>query len=353
MATVVHCGRHGSGDPIVGASHLSEHEAVEQTGGRRRNRREAGKVTKAAPGAAADTAGELAVVAGIRVSHPDRLIYPDLGVSKLDLARYYDAIERWIVPHVRGRPLTLVHCPAGISAPCRYLKHAKAWGPSALRRVRIQEKTKVGEYLVADSISGVVALTQMGVVEIHTWNSTTDDVERPNRIVWDLDPGPDVLWKQTVAAARLLRDVLKTLGLAAWVKTTGGQGLHVVAPIEPQRDWSECLEYSRRVGEALARTNPAMYTTAFAKQGRERKILIDYLRNNRTNTSVCGYSPRARAGAHVSVPLDWNELGTRPDRWTLLTVPRRLRSLRTDPWTEYWTASQHISTESIAALKAL
>jgi bifunctional non-homologous end joining protein LigD len=262
-------------------------------------------------------------------------------------------MERWIVPHVRGRPLTLVHCPAGISAPCRYLKHAKAWGPSALRRVRIQEKTKVGEYLVADSVSGVVALAQMGVVEIHTWNSTADDVERPNRIVWDLDPGPDVLWKQTVAAARLLRDVLKTLGLAAWVKTTGGQGLHVVAPIEPQRDWSECLAYSRDVGEALARTNPAVYTTAFAKQGRERKILIDYLRNNRTNTSVCAYSPRARSGAPVSVPLDWNELGTRPDRWTLLTVPRRLRSLRTDPWAGYWTASQDISTESIAALRGL
>ena len=132
-------------------------------------------------------------VVGVRISHPDRVIYPDLGISKIQLARYYERIADWIVPHVAGRPLTLVHCPAGIAAPCNFLKHAKAWGPSALRRVQIQEKTKVGEYLVADSIEAVVSLAQMGIVEIHTWNSTADDIERPNRIVWDLDPGPDGL----------------------------------------------------------------------------------------------------------------------------------------------------------------
>src|SRR3954469_2626607 len=172
-------------------------------------------------------------VAGIPISHPDRLIYPELGISKIQLARYYERIARWIVPHVAARPLTLVHCPAGIAAPCNFLKHAKAWGPSALRRVHIQEKTKLGEYLVADSIEAVVSLAQMGIVEIHTWNSTAEDVDRPNRLVWDLDPGPDIAWKQTVTAARLLRAVLQTLGLAAWIKTTGGRGLHVVVPITP------------------------------------------------------------------------------------------------------------------------
>ena len=135
-----------------------------------------------------------------------------------------------------GRPLTLVHCPAGIAAPCLFLKHAKAWGPSALRRVQIQEKTKVGEYLVADTIEAVVSLAQMGIVEIHTWNSTADAVERPNRLVWDLDPGLGVSWKQVAKAAGLVRDVLKTLGLASWVKTTGGRGLHVVAPLKPKAD---------------------------------------------------------------------------------------------------------------------
>jgi bifunctional non-homologous end joining protein LigD len=289
-------------------------------------------------------------VLGVRISHPDRLIYPALGITKIELARYYERIGDWIVPHASGRPLTLVHCPAGIAAPCHYLKHAKAWGPSALRRVRIQEKTKVGEYLVADSIDALVSLAQMGIVEIHTWNSTTDAIERPNRLVWDLDPGPAVSWRQVVKAAKLVRDVLKVLGLASWVKTTGGRGLHVVVPLKRRRTVSECLEFSRAVGEAIARTDPRSYTTKFARVGRERQILIDYLRNNRTNTSVCAFSPRARSAATVSVPLDWDDLGDPPDRWTLLTVPRRLDRLRADPWKQYWRSPQEISAASLAAV---
>lgn len=290
------------------------------------------------------------VVAGVRISHPDRWIYPDLEISKIQLARYYERIAEWIVPHVAARPLTLVHCPAGIAAPCNFLKHAKAWGPSALRRVRIQEKTKVGEYLVADSIEAVVSLAQMGIVEIHTWNCTADDIDRPNRLVWDLDPGPQVSWKNVVKAARLVRDVLNTLDLRSWVKTTGGRGLHVVVPLKRTRTVAECLDFSRAVSEAIAKTEPRSYTTAFAKAGRERQILIDYLRNNRTNTSVCAFSPRARPGATVSTPLDWNELDETPDRWTLLTVPPRLKRLRADPWKDYWHSGQVIRADSFAAV---
>ena len=289
-------------------------------------------------------------VAGVRISHPDRLIYPDLAISKMQLARYYERIADWIVPHVAGRPLTLVHCAAGIAAPCTFLKHAKAWGPSALRRVRIQEKTKLGEYLVADSIEAVVSLAQMGIVEIHTWNSTADDIERPNRLVWDLDPGPHVSWKQVVRGAEFVRDVLQTLGVTSWVKTTGGRGLHVVVPLKRKRPVSECLTFSRAVSEAIAKTDPRSYTTAFAKAGRERQILIDYLRNNRTNTSVCAFSPRVRADATVSMPLGWDDLDGPPDRWTLLTVPKRLERLRADPWKDYWRSAQTISAASFAAV---
>ena len=292
-------------------------------------------------------------VAGVRISHPERLIYPDLGIPKIQLARYYDKIADWIVPHVSGRPLTLVHCPAGLAAPCLYLKHAKAWGPSALRRVKIQEKTKVGEYLVADSIEAVVSLAQMGIVEIHTWNSTIEDIERPNRIVWDLDPGPSVTWQQVGKAAGLVRDVLKTLGLKSWVKTTGGRGLHVVVPIQPARDVAECLAFSRSVSEAIVRTDPQRYTIAFAKLGRERKILIDYLRNNRTNTSISAFSPRARPGAKVSIPIDWADLSTPPEKWTLRTVPKRLERLRVDPWAGYATTAQAISKASFEAIQHL
>jgi bifunctional non-homologous end joining protein LigD len=289
-------------------------------------------------------------VAGVRISHPDRLIYPDLEISKIQLARYYERIAGWIVPHVAGRPLTLVHCPAGIAAPCNFLKHAKAWGPNALRRVRIQEKTKVGEYLVADSIEAVVSLAQMGIVEIHTWNATADDIDHPNRLVWDLDPGPQITWRQVVKAAELVRDVLKTLGLRSWVKTTGGRGLHVVVPLKRKRTVAECLDFSRAVSEAIAKTDPRSYTTAFPKAGRERQILIDYLRNNRTNTSICAFSPRARSGATVSMPLDWNDLDDPPDRWTLLTVPRRLQRLPADPWKDYWNSAQPIPAASFAAV---
>jgi bifunctional non-homologous end joining protein LigD len=292
-------------------------------------------------------------VAGIAITHPDRIVFPDLDLSKVELARYYDAIATWVVPHVKGRPLTLVHCPAGTAGECRYLKHAKAWGPSALRRVRIQEKTKVGEYLVADSIAAVVALVQMGIVEIHTWNSRDDDVDRPDRIVWDLDPGPAVDWRDTVAAARRLRELLTTLDLACWVKTTGGRGLHVVVPIKRSLDWSECLTFSRSVADTMVRANPRLYTTTFAKSGRERKILLDYLRNNRTNTSVCAYSPRARAGAPVSMPIDWNDLRQPPSRWNVRTVLRTLRTRRRDPWEGYWNTSQRIRTRSIQAVRSV
>jgi bifunctional non-homologous end joining protein LigD len=289
-------------------------------------------------------------IAGVAISHPDRLVYPDLGISKIQVARYYERVGQWILRHVIARPLTLVHCPAGIAGPCHFLKHAKAWGPSALRRVRIQEKTKVGEYLVADSIEAVVSLAQMGIVEIHTWNSTADDLERPNRLVWDLDPGPDVSWKQVVKAARLVRDVLETLGLRSWVKTTGGRGLHVVVPLRRKRTVPECLEFSRAVSDAIARTDPRSYTTAFAKAGRERQVLIDYLRNNRTNTSVSAFSLRVRPGATVSMPLDWDDLNKPPDRWTLLTTPRRLDSLSKDPWEDYWRSAQIIPAASFAAV---
>jgi bifunctional non-homologous end joining protein LigD len=293
------------------------------------------------------------VVAGVAISHPDRLIYPDLGISKLQLARYHEAIGAWMLPHVAGRPLTLVHCPAGLAAPCNYLRHAKAWGPSALRRVRIREKTKTGEYLVADSIEAIVSLAQMGIVEIHTWNSTDDDVERPNRIILDIDPGPEVTWKQVVTAARLARDVLETLGLESWVKTTGGRGLHVVVPIRPDREWSECLRFARDLSEAITRTDPDRYTTAFAKAGREDKLLIDYLRNNRTNTSVAAFSTRAREGAHVSMPVSWRDLAGGPERWTMLTAPPRQKRLKVDPWKDYWQSRQRLTATAIKALRRL
>ena len=291
-------------------------------------------------------------VQGVRITNPDRVVYPEAALTKLDVARYYESISTWIVPHVRGRPLTLVRCPEGMRGDCFFMKHSKVWAPSPVRRVRIQEKTKVGEYLIADDLPGVIGLVQMGVLEIHTWNTDFARVEQPNRLVFDLDPGEKVAWPRVVAAARAVRRALTALGLESFVKTTGGRGLHVVAPVAPRVDWSVCLAFARALAEAIAGHDPAMYTTDFAKAGRSSKILVDYLRNNRTNTSVCAYSTRAKAAATVSVPLTWAELtpSLDPAAFTVLTVPRRLARLRKDPWAGYWASRQQLTRQMVKAV---
>jgi bifunctional non-homologous end joining protein LigD len=295
------------------------------------------------------------VVAGIGISHSDRVVYTSPGLTKLDVARYYESIQSSVVPHVAGRPLTLVRCPEGLQGQCFYMKHSLTWAPESLRRVRIQEKRKVGAYLIADDIAGIIGLVQMGVLEIHTWNSTFDEIERPNRLVIDLDPGEEVTGPEVIAAARSVRATLEALDLESWVKTTGGRGLHVVAPLQPRADWSECLEFTRGLSEALERAHPDRYTTEFAKAGRKRKILIDYLRNNRTNTSIAAFSTRARDGAPVSVPIKWEELrpSLEPRSFTVITVPRRLERLAEDPWKGYWSCRQRLTQQRMKALARL
>lgn len=284
------------------------------------------------------------VVAEVAISHPDRVLYPAERLTKLDIAQYYERIGDEMLPHVEGRALTLVRCPDGLGGECFYMKHSKVWAPSQLRRVRIQEKTKVGEYLVIQSVPGLVALAQMGILEIHTWNTRVEHVEKPDRLVLDLDPGAKATWKEVVEGARLVRRLLEHAGLQSFPKTTGGRGLHVVVPLRPVADWQACLEFTRRLAVAMQRTDPDRYTTAFAKSGRERKILVDYLRNNRTNTSVAAFSTRARAGAPVSVPLRWREVTATldPASFTVRTIFTRLSRLRTDPWDGYWTSRQQL-----------
>lgn len=285
-------------------------------------------------------------VEGVRISHPERALWPELGLTKLDLCRYYEAIADWMLPHVVGRPLTLVRGEQGVEGPTVFMRHSRVWGPWPLRRVKIREKTKLGEYLVIERAASLVALAQMDILEIHTWNTRAEHLEQPDRLVIDLDPGPEVKWPQVVAAAREVRAALRSVRLESWVKTTGGAGLHVGVPLLPERDWSEVLAFARAFAQALERGAPRHFTTAFAKQGREKKILLDYLRNNRTNTSVAAFSPRARPHAPVSVPIAWEELSPRlrPERFTLATVPRRLARLRADPWRGYWTSNQSLGS---------
>jgi len=283
------------------------------------------------------------VVAGIAISHAERVFWPDDGITKIELARYYDAIGDWIVPHVEGRPLTLLRCEGTIEH-CMFLRHARAWGPTALERVKIREKHKVGEYLVANDVAGVVALAQIDILEIHTWNSRARDVERPDRIVIDLDPGDGVTWRQVVDGARKVGRALDAVGLRSWVKTTGGKGLHVVVPLQPRADWSRCLQFARAFSATLAE-HERIFTTIMGKEHRRGRIYLDYLRNNRTNTSIAAFSTRARPGAPVSVPVAWTELArVRPERLTLRTVPKLLARRKRDPWADYWGCVQQLPT---------
>ena len=259
------------------------------------------------------------------------------------------------MPHVAGRPLTLVRCGAGISGECIYMKHSKLWAPPQLTRVRIQEKTKVGEYLVIESPDAIVALAQMDILEIHTWNSRRDKVELPDRIVIDLDPGAQVTWPAVAGAARLVRDTLHTLDLESWLKTTGGRGLHVVIPLTRRRAWDECLDFARSLAEALVRHDATLFTTDFRKRGRERQILVDYLRNNRTNTSIAAFSTRAREGAPVSTPIAWDELTAAldPKSFDVTSIPARLRALKRDTWAGYFRTRQTITASAMKALQYL
>jgi bifunctional non-homologous end joining protein LigD len=289
--------------------------------------------------------GEREEVLGVSISHPSRVLTPT-GITKIELARYYEAVGRHMLPHVQGRPLTLVRWAEGKETEKGgvYLRHAKAWGPDVLRRVKIREKTKLGEYLVADTVEALVGLAQMDILEIHTWSSRADDVERPDRVVLDLDPAPDVTWTEVIDAAKLVRERLEGLGLESWVKTTGGKGLHVLVPLVPEADWDECLAFTRAFAQMMVRADPKRFVAVVPKHVRGGKILVDYLRNNRTNTSVAAFSTRARPGAPVSVPIGWDELTPQlaSDAWNIHTVLERLRRRRKDPWAGYFRARQRL-----------
>jgi len=283
-------------------------------------------------------------VAGVRITHPDRVVYPDASLTKARIARYYAAVAEYILPHLHSRPAVLVRCPDGIGHGCFYQKHAAAWAPAELRRVRIREKAKTAQYLVVEDVTGLVGLIQMGVLEIHTWNAEADRLERPDRLVFDLDPGPDVPWTAVRVAAELVRSSLEERGLQSFLKTTGGKGLHIVAPIRPGPDWSACVEFARDVTEGLVADTPAAFTATMAKAARPGKIFIDYFRNQRGATSIAAYSTRARPDAAVSVPIAWYELDRVPagGHFTIDAVERRVARLKADPWAGYGRLAQSL-----------
>ncbi len=271
----------------------------------------------------------------IKLTHADRIFWPDAGVTKEGLADYYVEVWPHAAPFIVGRPLALLRCPTGISGEQFFQKHLWKGAGSAL--VAIRDPHEPGVLIGIDDLDGFLTLAQGAALEIHPWGSMANDLERPDILTMDLDPGEDVAWEQVIAAAQETRDRLQSEGLTAFVKTSGGKGLHVAAPLRPQAEWREVKAFCKAVAEAMAADSPDLYVSTIAKASRRGKIFVDYLRNQRGATAIAPYSPRARPGAPVSMPLDWRELNATigPAHFTIANTPARLSAIETIPWTEF------------------
>jgi len=271
-------------------------------------------------------------VLGVAISHPEKELWPKSkagpAVTKLALARYYEAVAARMLPHIAERPISIVRTPDGIRGQRFFQRHA-APGSEALA---IKIKGEAKPFLSVDSAKSLISLAQLGAVEIHPWGSAKSDPERPGRIVFDLDPSPELSFDRVIDAAKDVRDRLTALGLVPFVKTTGGKGLHVVIAVGGDTSWSDAKTFAKAVALAMERDAPERYTTTLAKSARRGKIFIDIQRNDRMASSVAPWSPRARDGAPISVPLEWSQIkyGMDPSRFTIATSAPLLR--KADPW---------------------
>jgi bifunctional non-homologous end joining protein LigD len=278
----------------------------------------------------------------VKLTHPDRVYWPDVGLTKQGLADYYAEVWRLIAPFVVGRALALVRCPDGIGGQTFFQKHA--WKGLNRNIVLVKDPAEPEALISIRDFDGLMALAQSAALEIHPWGSTVADWERPDMIVMDLDPGEDVAWPSVIAAAQEVRSRLTSAGLAAFVKTSGGKGLHVVSPVKPKADWPAAKAFAKAIADAMAADSPELYVSTIPKARRHGKILIDYLRNQRGMTAVAAYSTRARTGAPVSMPLGWDELAPEigPAYFTVRNTPTRLSSLAADPWADFRAAAAPI-----------
>ena len=283
-------------------------------------------------------------VAGVRISHPDRVIDKSTGVRKIELVEYYESVAPWMLPHLKDRPVALVRAPEDIGGELFFQKHSQNLSiPNITQHPDLDPDHP--PLLTIESEAALVGAAQMGTIELHTWNAVAANIEKPDRMVFDLDPDPALGWKRMVEAAQLTRELLAELGLQSFCKTSGGKGLHVVVPIAKQLGWDEVKAFSQAVSQHMANTLPKHFAAKMGAQNRKGKIFIDYLRNNRGSSTVCAYSLRARPGLGVSVPLAWGEVSetTAGDQWNIANLHERLHALKSDPWAAYAKTKQRIT----------
>ena len=284
----------------------------------------------------------------VRFTHPDRVYWVDVGITKQNLGDYYRAVWDWIAPHVVDRPLSLVRCPDGTKGECFFQKHASAGLTE--KNLRTVIDTKGRQIIAVEELDGLLSLVQAGVLEVHVRGSLIDRLDLCNRMVFDLDPGEGVTWADLVRAARDVRERLAAIKLESFVKLSGGKGLHVVVPIQGA-DWDTTKTFVQAFAMAMAADDPDRYLAKMTKSLRGGKIFVDYLRNSLEQTSVAAYSTRARAGAPVSAPITWQELGrtTGGNQYTVLNLAKRLKGLKQDPWKDIDRVKQKLP--NLAALR--
>jgi bifunctional non-homologous end joining protein LigD len=285
----------------------------------------------------------------VKLTNPSRLLWPEQGITKQGLVDFYTEIADWILPHIVGRPLSLVRCPDGVDEQCFFQKHRWAGLGKAVRLVPVPGDDE--PMLVIDDLAGLLELVQASVLEIHPWGSKADRPKLPDRATLDLDPGDDVPWEQVIEGAIEVRRRLADLGLQSFVKTTGGKGLHVVFPLTPKADWDTVKAFTQSLAEVMAADQPERYTANMAKRERHGRIYIDYVRNSMGATAVGAYSTRARPGAAISTPLAWDELGPeiRAGHFTVENLPKRLAFLDQDPWKDILSLRQELPSAGDAS----
>jgi bifunctional non-homologous end joining protein LigD len=288
------------------------------------------QATKSPRKSAKASSKEDATAAHVRITHPDRMLWPDAGITKLELARYYAAIAPKLLAQAGNRPISLVRCPDGPGGQCFFQRHITHGISPHVRGVKVAGHGEGKAYIYVDDAEGLVSLVQMGTIELHAWNATVDSVKTPDRLIFDLDPAPEVPWKEVKRAALDVGANLKSLGLVSFLKTTGGKGLHIVVPFARGPTWAQAKSFARAFSEALAKDEPGRFTINSRKDVRKGRIFIDYLRNDETASAVAAYSVRARPGAPVSVPIDWKEL-SRLKSGAAFTIKTAL-ARRADPW---------------------